>query len=120
MGKSQETFNKKEKEKKRQQKKKDKVERKEERQANSSKGKGIEDMMAYIDENGNISATPPDPKKQRIVRSEDIEIGVRKQAEVDPAELIRSGIITHFNDSKGYGFIKHLKTQESVFVHINS
>ena len=38
----------------------------------------------------------------------------------NPEDLIRKGIVTFFNDTKGYGFIKDLETQESVFVHINS
>jgi cold shock CspA family protein len=32
---------------------------------------------------------------------------------------VRQGIVTFFNDSKGYGFIKDLETQESIFVHAN-
>ena len=49
-------------------------------------------MMAYIDENGNISSTPPDPtKKRKVINAEDIEIGVPKQRPVDPSELIRKG-----------------------------
>jgi len=120
MGRSQETFNKKENDKKRIKKRKDKEEKKEERQANSKKGKSLEEMMAYIDENGNISATPPDPKKKKIFNSEDVQIGVPKQAPIDPADLIRKGTITFFNESKGYGFIKDLQSQESVFVHINA
>ena len=120
MAKSQETFNKKEKEKKKIQKRKDKEEKKEERQANSSKGKSLEDMMAYIDENGNISATPPDPRKKKIINSEDIRIGTPKQEDSGPQEVVRTGVVTHFNESKGYGFIKDLSSQESIFVHINS
>ena len=54
MAKSRETFNKKEQEKKRQKRKKEKEERREERQASSTKGKALEDMLAYVDENGNI------------------------------------------------------------------
>jgi cold shock CspA family protein len=84
-----------------------------------AKSKNPDDMLAYIDENGNISSTPPDPKKMRKVRLEDIEIGVPKHEPVDPADLIRTGIVTFFNESKGYGFIKDMETQESVFVHIN-
>ena len=34
--------------------------------------------------------------------------------------MIRKGIVTFFNDSKGYGFIKDLETQDSIFVHINA
>lgn len=120
MARSQETFNKKENEKKRQKKKQDKQEKREERKANSTKGKSLEDMMAYIDEDGNLSSTPPDPSRKRIVRSEDMQISTPKQAPADPSDSFRTGIITHFNDSKGYGFIRDSKTQESIFVHINS
>jgi hypothetical protein len=48
MAKSQETFNKKEKEKKRLQKRKEKEQRKEERKANAKEGGSWEDMMAYV------------------------------------------------------------------------
>ncbi|MCJ8209249.1 cold shock domain-containing protein [Mucilaginibacter sp. RS28] len=118
MGKSSETFSKKEKEKKRLKKQQDKKEKAAERKANSDKGKSLEDMMAYIDENGNITSTPPDPTKKKKIALEDIEIGVSRQpdVEVDP---VRKGTVTFFNSSKGYGFIKDLQTQESVFVHFN-
>ena len=120
MARSQETFSKKENEKKRQKKKQDKQEKREERKANSNKGKSLEDMMAYIDENGNLSSTPPDPRKKKIVKSEDMQISTPRQTPTDPADLIRTGTITHFNDSKGYGFIRDSQTQESIFVHINA
>jgi cold shock CspA family protein len=121
MAKSKETFSKKEAEKKKQKKKQEKEQRKEERKAaNAKAGKNLEDMMAYVDENGNITSTPPDPGKKRVFREEDIEIGVRKQAPVSAADLIRKGKVTFFNSSKGYGFIKDQETQESIFVHINS
>jgi len=119
MGKSQETFSKKENEKKRLQKKREKEQKKEERKANSSKGKSLEDMMAYVDDDGNISATPPDPRKKKIIKTEDIRIGISRQEDEEPREIIRNGVVTFFNESKGYGFIKDLQTQESVFVHIN-
>ncbi|MGZ5282251.1 MAG: cold-shock protein [Bacteroidia bacterium] len=119
MAKSQETFNKKEKEKKKAKKRQDKEAKKEERKSNSDKGKSFEDMLAYVDEDGNITSTPPDPKKKRIVNQEDIRISTPKQAELDPADAIRKGIISHFNDAKGYGFIRDLETQESIFVHVN-
>ena len=77
-------------------------------------------MLAYLDENGNLSSKPPDPRKKITINVEDIEIGVRKQEPVNPEDLIRKGVVTFFNDSKGYGFIKDIETQESVFVHINS
>ena len=114
-----ETWNKKEREKKKQQSKKEKAEKKLQRKEDS-KGKSFDDMLAYLDENGNLSATPPDPKKMRKVKLEDIEIGVPKQADIDPADLIRAGTVTFFNESKGYGFIRDNVTQESIFVHINA
>ncbi len=119
MGKSQETFNKKEKEKKKLKKKQEKEQKKEERRANSDKGKSVDEMFAYVDENGNISSTPPDPKKKKNIKTEDIQIGISRQEDLDPEDLIRKGTITFFNDSKGYGFIKDHETQESIFVHVN-
>ncbi len=115
----QETMGKKEKEKKKLKKRQDKEEKKQDRKSNNNKGKSLNDMMAYIDENGNISATPPDPGKRKVINHEDIQLGAAKREEVDPADLIRKGVVTFFNDAKGYGFINDLKSQESVFVHIN-
>jgi len=120
MGRSQETFSKKEKEKNKLRKKQDKEAKKEERKANSSKGKDLDEMMAYVDEFGNITDTPPDPtKKKKVIKQEDIAIGVARQAPADPADLIRKGTVTMFNASKGYGFIKDHESQESIFVHQN-
>ncbi|MEO8766704.1 MAG: cold shock domain-containing protein [Ginsengibacter sp.] len=119
MSKSQETWNKKEREKKKQKSRKDKEEKKQERKEHAKEGKSFDDMLAYIDENGNLSSTPPDPSKKKKVRLEDIQIGVPKQAPADPADAIRKGTVTFFNESKGYGFIKDQVTQESIFVHAN-
>jgi cold shock CspA family protein len=119
MGKSQETFNKKEKEKNRLKKRQDKAEKMEERKTNAKKGKTLEEMMAYIDENGNISSTPPDPHKKKIFKQEEIEIGVPKYADSKEGDSIRTGVVTFFNDTKGFGFIKDIQTQESVFIHVN-
>ena len=115
-----ETWNKKEREKKKKQNKKEKAEKKQERKENSSSNSSFDSMLAYLDENGNLSSMPPDPKKRITVKAEDIEIGVPKQEPMNPDDLIRTGIVTFFNDSKGYGFIKDMETQESVFVHINA
>ncbi|WP_276496261.1 cold-shock protein [Pontibacter litorisediminis] len=120
MGRSQETFSKKEKEKKRLKKRQDKEQKKEERKVANSKGQSLDDMLAYVDDEGNITSTPPDPtKKKKEVKQEEIQIGVPKQEDLDPADLIRTGTVTFFNTSKGYGFIKDSDTQESIFVHQN-
>ena len=118
MGRSQETFNKKEVKNKKEKKRKDKEKKRLDRKDNEKTGK-LEDMIAYVDENGMITSTPPDPNKKRIIKSEDITISIAKQenVELDP---IRKGTVTFFNDSKGYGFIRDSETQESVFVHVNN
>jgi|ERR1035437_7205040 cold shock CspA family protein len=117
MGKSQESFNKKDKETKRFKKQKDKQLKSEERKKNSPGG-GLENMMAYVDEYGKVTDTPPDPSKKRVIDVESIEIGVPKRKEEDNA-TVRNGKIDFFNDSKGFGFIKETGTQEKYFVHVN-
>jgi cold shock CspA family protein len=114
-----ETWNKKERQKKKRQIKKEKQEKRQERKENSKLGHDPESMYAYLDENGNLSSKPPDPKKKIVINVEDIEIGVPKH-EDNPEDLIRTGTVTFFNNDKGYGFIKDQETQQSVFVHINS
>ena len=109
--------NKREKEKQRQKEKQEKREKMEERKASQTKGKSLDDMLAYIDEDGNITSTPPDPDKKKVFNAEDIEIGVPKQreSEDDPG---REGKIDYFNSSKGFGFIIE-KDGEKIFFHIN-
>jgi cold shock CspA family protein len=119
LARSTETFSKKEKEKARLKKSKDKKERAEDRKANAGKGKSLEDMMAYIDEHGNITSTPPDPSRKIKINADDIRIGVPKREDL-PLDAVRNGIVSFFNESKGYGFIKDTQTQESIFVHINA
>jgi len=119
MGKSQETFGKKEKEKKKLKERQEKAEKMQERKANAKKGKSLAEMMAYIDENGNLSATPPDPKRMKIFKMEDMQISVPKPEARHQGETIRTGVVTFFNDAKGFGFIKDLQTQESAFIHVN-
>ncbi|MFN3528733.1 MAG: cold-shock protein [Bacteroidia bacterium] len=119
MARSQVTFSKRENEKKRAQRKKEKAEKREERKSNSDKGKSFEDMLMYVDQDGNLVESPPDPKDRKKIKAEDIELGVPKQQEIDPADLVRRGTVTFYNASKGYGFIRDHESQESVFVHAN-
>ncbi|NTW26105.1 MAG: cold shock domain-containing protein [Lentimicrobium sp.] len=117
MARSQQTWNKLENEKKKLKKKKDKAVKKTERAANTKDGSDLDSMIAYVDEYGRISSTPPDPTSKIVIKVEDIELGVRKQDD-EAVEEFRTGIVTFFNDSKGFGFIKDLKSQESIFIHI--
>jgi cold shock CspA family protein len=117
MAKSQESINKKEKETKRFKKQKDKLLKSEERKKNSQGG-GLDNMIAYVDENGNITSTPPDPSKKKVIDVESIQIGVSKRTE-DDVPAIRKGRIDFYNEQKGFGFIKEIGTQEKYFVHVN-
>jgi cold shock CspA family protein len=119
MAKSGETIGKKEREKKKMKQRQEKAERNEDRKANAKKGKSLEDMMAYIDEDGNISSTPPDPKKKKVFNQEDIQIAVPKYEDREQVDAVRNGVVTFFNEAKGFGFIKDTQTQESVFIHVN-
>ena len=116
MAKSQETYNKKEKEKLRLKKRKDKLEKMNERKANPSSG-GLDSMIAYVDENGHISDTPPTTIKRKIDAST-IEISIPKRID-DEVPTEHKGRIDFFNDQKGFGFIKEHETNEKYFVHVN-
>jgi cbb3-type cytochrome oxidase cytochrome c subunit len=61
MAKSQATFMKKQLEKNRQKKKEDKAQRKQERKDNPN-GSDLDNMMAYVNEFGEIVSTPPEKK----------------------------------------------------------
>ncbi|MFC4818312.1 MULTISPECIES: hypothetical protein [unclassified Flavobacterium] len=53
------SFFKKENRKKKIVKKKLKSQKREDRKANNNKGKGLESMIVYVDENGHLTNTPP-------------------------------------------------------------
>ncbi|MCK8495971.1 cold shock domain-containing protein [Spirosoma sp. RP8] len=118
MGASNETFSKREKEKARQKKKQDKQGKRDDRKANLTKGQSLDQMLAYVDENGNLSTTPPDPKGYKSVDQEEIVIGIAKR-EPELVEVVRRGTVTMFNSAKGFGFIRDQQNQQSVFVHQN-
>lgn len=63
MAKSNNSFIKKQKELQRKKKQQEKEVRKQERQKNSPGG-ALENMMAYVDEFGNITSTPPEKRQQ--------------------------------------------------------
>lgn len=105
------TWQKKEREQKKQQHKKVKEEKRLERKKQSAENGNAAMVMAYVDENGNLSATPPDYTKRKKINSEDIQIGVPKQSDLTE-ETVHTGIVIRFNEAKGYGFIKDTQTQQ--------
>jgi cold shock CspA family protein len=112
MAKSSSTSTKKDREKRKQKERKEKLEKKADRK--TTKAKTFDEMIAYVDEFGRISSTPP---PQRLpVDQESIEISVTRQSASEEAEP-KTGTVFSFDESKGYGFIKDANSSDSIFVH---
>lgn len=116
MGRSKETFGKKEVRNKRMKKRKDKEKRKLEKKEQGKQS--LDDMIAYVDDNGVISSTPPDLSQKEEIDASTIEI-VTPKKEFREDNTPRQGTVTKFDASKGYGFIVDTSTKESIFFHIN-
>lgn len=110
------SFGKRENEKKKQAKRLEKQKRKEGRLASGTASP--DEMIAYVDEFGNIVDTPPEERKKQEVKLEDVAIATPKKEDEEP-EVLR-GRVEYFNSSKGYGFIKDLGSGEKHFFHISS
>jgi len=119
MSRSQETYNKKEVRIKKEKKRKEKAEKRA-KKATENKKSSFDDMIAYVDEFGQITSTPPDPSKKTVVIAEDIELKITKNDPANAPDFVRKGIVTFFNESKGFGFIRDLLSNQSVFVHVNN
>lgn len=119
MAKSQTTFSKIEKEKKRLKKREDKQKKKEARKAEAKENpKGIQ--FAYVDYNGNLTDTPPDPSQKVKIEAETIEIGIPKKEDRPEEEIVpKEGKVSFFDTSKGFGFIIDSINQEKYFVHVS-
>jgi cold shock CspA family protein len=95
---------------------------KEEKRANRRDGEkksGYDDMIAYVDENGMISSTPPDPEKKTDVALEDIVISSPRLTDDAESNTERRGKLIQFNESRGFGFIKDLATGQTYFTHVS-
>ena len=75
-------------------------------------------MLVYVDENGHLTDTPPEPSKKVKVDAESIVIGIPKKVEeeIDP---VHQGKVSFFDRSKGFGFILDSEDQEKYFVHVS-
>jgi cold shock CspA family protein len=120
MAKSQQTYSKKEKEKKRLKKREEKQKKKEARKA-EAKERGNTIEFAYVDHYGNLTDTPPDPSKKIKVEAESIEVSVPKTLDSDKEEFdpVRTGKVSFFDSSKGFGFILDSVNQEKYFTHVS-
>lgn len=97
---------------------KEKKKKRTEEEANVE-GTEFDDMIAYVDDEGNIVDTPPDPKEKDTVNADDIVVGVPKKGEFGPEDTSREGVVKFFNEEKGFGFIKDDEQSQDVFVHIS-
>lgn len=120
MGRSNETFGKKEVRANKEKKRKEKEQKRLERKQQSRDGNNLDDMIAYVDEFGNITSTPPDLSQKTVINAEDIEIGIPRNTSSEADETIRRGVVTFFNESKGFGFIKDSSNGRDIFVHVNA
>ncbi|SFC83998.1 cold shock domain-containing protein [Zunongwangia sp. SCSIO 43204] len=108
------TFSKRQKEKKKLLKKKLKAQRREERKQDNDKGKDFEDMIAYVDANGNLTDTPPDEQQKVEVSAEDIDLNYQRETKTDTRD---TGVVISFFENKGFGFIKDDVSGDNIFVH---
>ena len=113
------TYNKRENEKKKQARRVEKQKKKEDRKL-LGKANSFDDMIAYVDENGVITSTPPElnPNKEEI-KQEDILISTPKKEDIETSTVLK-GRVDYFNESKGYGFIKDLGSDEKYFFHVSN
>ena len=98
MGRSQETFGKKEVRKKNDKKRQDK-ETKRAKKKSEGKRSNFDDMIAYVDEFGMISSTPPDPDKKKVdVEVDSIELNVTRNNPQSAPDFVRKGVVSTFNN----------------------
>ncbi len=72
----------------------------------------------YLDEDGNLTATPPDPtKKKKEIKLEEIKVKTPKKSELEPEETEKKGVVKFFDEEKRFGFINEVGTRNDYFIH---
>lgn len=120
MARSQQSWSKREKEKRKQKRKEEKQRRKELRQEEKKDGTNLEDMIAWVDAEGNPTDEKPNPEDFEEIKAEDIVLGIPPKEQSDQDETENKGVVTFFNTDRGYGFIKAENSNDNFFTHINS
>ena len=76
-------------------------------------------MIAYVDENGMITSTPPAENiKKEEINLDEIIIATPKKEDEEP--VILRGRVEFFNGARGFGFIKDLAGVDKYFFHVNN
>ncbi|RYZ24044.1 MAG: cold shock domain-containing protein [Chitinophagaceae bacterium] len=115
MARSKETFSKREVENKKRKQRQEKKERMAARKEQPAKS--FDDMIAYLDENGNLTTTPIDFKKKKVYKLEEIPDAVPKAEQFFADDSLHNGTVQYFGKSKGFGFIEDGTTGERIFMH---
>lgn len=105
------SYSKKENNKKKVKKLQDKLLRRNDRKVNNNKGKSLEDMLVYVDANGNLTSVPPHLQQTETPS---------KVAKREPSNTngVCTGTIT-FMQEKGFGFITEDITRDNVFFNFD-
>ncbi len=117
MGRSQETANKKEREKQRARKQQEKRENAGEKAKQRKKGRSPNDMIAYLDENGNISSTPPIQEKRESIQPGRNSGQVFPNRKKDSRPQQGPALASYYNLVKGFSPIIDDESKQQVFVH---
>ena len=107
------SFSKREVAKRKQRKRKEKQKRREARRKEAPDT--FKEMIAYVDENGVITDTPPEPVEEEIAL-EDIEISVPPK-EVEENDGDPTGVVDFYNEQRGFGFIREGDGVIKYFFH---
>ena len=111
------TVGKRENEKKRLAKREEKQKKKDSKKLSSKSS--FDDMIAYVDENGMITSTPPAENiKKEEINLDEIIIATPKKEDEEP--VILRGRVEFFNEARGFGFIKDLAGVDKYFFHVNN
>lgn len=108
-----ESFAKKERNKHKAKKKQDKEQKMLDRKQSGAKATSFEDMIAYVDENGNLTDKPVTAIRSEI-KLEDIQLGA---APIIPEPKEFTAKVATYDSAKGYGFILDDRTGVKIFVH---
>ena len=71
-------------------KQQEKAKRREERKSTNNKGKSLDEMMAYVDANGQITTTPPEDNAPLEINLDDIQLGA---APIEAEEAVKQGLL---------------------------
>jgi cold shock CspA family protein len=72
-----------------------------------------------VDYNGHLTDTPPDPSMKVDIEAENIVLGIPKKDKINDLDTVRTGKVSFYDSSKGYGFINDLDSQEKYFTHVS-